>query len=113
MSAADEVIKSDDSSMSSPEPGLRRQVMSYSKDIMLVRHKMEPGWIGAAHSHPHEQVVYVISGAIQLTIAGVTHALSAGDSILVAGGILHQACTDRASEVLDVFTPCRIEYAST
>ncbi|MGO9317935.1 MAG: cupin domain-containing protein [Terracidiphilus sp.] len=113
MSAADGVVKSDDSSMSRPEPGLRRQVMSYSKEIMLVRHKMEPGWAGAAHSHPHEQVVFVVSGAIQLTIAGVTHALSAGDSILVAGGILHQACTDRASEVLDVFTPCRTEYAST
>jgi quercetin dioxygenase-like cupin family protein len=113
MSVANEVIKSDDSSMSSPEPGLRRQVMSYSKDIMLVRHKMEPGWIGAAHSHPHEQLVFVVSGAIQLTVAGVTHALSAGDSILVAGGIQHQARTDRASEVLDVFTPYRADYASS
>lgn len=113
MAVADDVIKSDDSSMSSPEPGIRRQVMSYSKEIMLVRHKMEPGWTGAAHSHPHEQVVFVVSGAIKLTIAGVTHALSAGDSILVAGGIQHQASTDRASEVLDVFTPYRAEYATT
>jgi quercetin dioxygenase-like cupin family protein len=111
MSITEGVIKSDDSGMTRPEPGLRRQVMSYSKDIMLVRHKMEPGWVGAAHSHPHEQLVYVTSGAIQLTVAGVTHALSAGDSILVAGGIQHQACTDRASEVLDVFTPCRADYA--
>ena len=113
MSAADGAIKSDDSSMSRPEPGLRRQVMSYSKDMMLVRHKMEPGWVGAAHSHPHEQLVFVVSGAIQLNLAGITHALSAGDSILVAGGIQHQACTDRASEVLDVFTPCRADYTSS
>ena len=61
MSAADEVIKSVDSSMTSPEPSLRRQVMSYSQSLMLVRHKMELGWIGAAHSHPHEQLVYVSS----------------------------------------------------
>jgi quercetin dioxygenase-like cupin family protein len=111
MSAADEVIKPVDSSMTSPEPGLRRQVMSYSQSLMLVRHKMEPGWIGAAHSHPHEQLVYVVSGAIQLTVAGVTHALSAGDSILVAGGTEHQARADRASEVLDVFAPYRADYA--
>jgi quercetin dioxygenase-like cupin family protein len=113
MSAADEVIQSVDSSMTSPEPGLRRQVMSYSPGIMLVRHKMEPGWVGAAHSHPQEQLVYVVSGAIELTIAGVIHALSAGDSILVAGGIEHQACAGRASEVLDVFTPFRADYAAS
>jgi quercetin dioxygenase-like cupin family protein len=112
MSAADEVVKSVDSSMTSPEPGLKRQVMSYSKGIMLVRHKMEPGWVGAAHSHPHEQLIYVVSGAIQLTVGGVPHALSAGDSILVAGGIQHQARTDRATEVLDVFTPYRADYAA-
>ena len=113
MSVSDGVIKSDDSTMSRPEPGLRRQVMSYSKEMMLVRHKVEPGWVGAAHSHPHEQLVYVVSGAIQLTVAGVTHALFAGDSILVAGGAEHQARTDRASEVLDIFTPCRADYASS
>ena len=113
MSAADEVVHSVDSNMTSPEPGLRRQVMSYSPDIMLVRHKMEPGWIGAAHSHPHEQLVFVVSGAIELTIAGVAHALSAGDSILVAGGIEHQARSGRASEVLDVFTPFRADYAAS
>jgi quercetin dioxygenase-like cupin family protein len=111
MSAADEVIKSVDSSMTSPEPSLRRQVMSYSQSLMLVRHKMELGWIGAAHSHPHEQLVYVISGAIQLTIAGVAHSLSAGDSILVACGTEHQARCERASEVLDVFAPYRSDYA--
>jgi quercetin dioxygenase-like cupin family protein len=56
-------------------------------------------------------LVYVVSGAIQLTIAGVTHSLSAGDSILVAGGTEHQARADRASEVLDVFAPYRADYA--
>jgi quercetin dioxygenase-like cupin family protein len=113
MPAADEVIHSADSKMTSPEPGLRRQVMSYSQGIMLVRHKMEPGWVGAAHSHPHEQLIYVVSGAIQLTVGDVTRALAAGDSILVAGGIQHQARADRATEVLDVFAPYRSDYAAS
>ena len=111
MSAANQVTHSDDSTMTTPEPGLHRQVMSYSPGMMLIRHKLEPGWVGAAHSHPHEQLVYVLSGAIDLTIAGDTHSLSAGDSILVPGDAMHQATTDRASEVLDVFTPCRLDYA--
>jgi quercetin dioxygenase-like cupin family protein len=111
MSAADEVIQSVDVTMTTPEPGLRRQVMSYSPNLMLVRHKMEEGWMGAAHSHPQEQLLYVVSGAIQLTIGNVVHSLNAGDSILVAGGAPHQASTDRPSEVLDIFTPFRPDYA--
>ena len=80
---------------------------------MLVRHKMEEGWLGAAHSHPQEQMLYVVSGAIQLTVGNVVHNLAAGDSILVAGGAPHQASTDRASEVLDIFTPFRADYAES
>ena len=111
MSAADEVIKSDDSKTVSPEPGLARQVMSYNQSVMLVRNKMEAGWVGGAHSHPHDQVVFVVSGAIQLTVAGVPHALSAGDSLLVAGGTVHQATAGQPSVVLDIFTPYREDYA--
>ena len=48
--------------MTSPEPGLKRQVMSWSPSMMLVRHTMEKGWVGAKHSAPHEQLVYVVKG---------------------------------------------------
>lgn len=112
MPAPNQLIHSDDTAMTQPEPGLHRQVMSYSPAMMLVRHKLDPGWIGAAHSHPHEQLIYVVSGAVELTVDGVSHALSTGDSILVPGGAHHQARTDRPSEVLDVFTPCRDDYAA-
>ena len=40
-----EVVPSGDATMSVPEPGLRRQVMSYSPSMMLVRHRMEKGWV--------------------------------------------------------------------
>ena len=59
------VIPSQEESMSNPEPGLRRQVMSYSPSVMLVRHRMKKGWVGGKHSHPHEQMVYIIRGRIR------------------------------------------------
>ena len=55
--------------MSTPEPGLRRQVMSWTPAMMLVRHTMTKGWVGTRHSHPHEQMVYIISGHIRFTSA--------------------------------------------
>ena len=45
-SNAIEVIPSNQETMTTPEPGLRRQVMSYSPAMMLVRHTMKKGWAG-------------------------------------------------------------------
>ena len=112
MSDRTQVISSDDGSMTVPEPGLKRQVMSFNQHMMLVRHTMAPGWVGARHSHPHEQLVYIVSGEIELTVAGARHLLRAGDSILVHGGVEHQAVAESAAEVLDVFAPCRDDYTS-
>lgn len=104
------VIRADDSKMTSPEPGLRRQVMATTEPMMLVRHRMEPGWVGAAHSHPHEQLIYILSGEIALTVDGSTYVLHAGDSVMVPGDVVHQASAAVESEVLDVFTPAREDY---
>jgi quercetin dioxygenase-like cupin family protein len=107
-----DVISSDDRNMLNPEDGLRRQVMSYSPNMMLVRHRMKKGWVGARHSHPHEQMVYVVSGRIVFEHPGGRFEAKTGDSFLVPGGIEHQASALEDSEVLDVFTPYREDYAS-
>jgi quercetin dioxygenase-like cupin family protein len=104
------VTAADDTKMTVPEPGLRRQVMATTEPMMLVRHRMEAGWVGAAHSHPHEQLIYVLSGEIALVVDGLTYLLRAGDSVMVPGDVVHQASAAVESEVLDVFTPAREEY---
>jgi quercetin dioxygenase-like cupin family protein len=106
-----EVMPSQDDSMSTPEPGLQRQVMSYSPSMMLVRHRMKKGWVGARHSHPHEQMVYIVSGRLTFQHPGGILEASAGDSFLVPGNVEHQASALEDSEVLDVFTPYREDYA--
>lgn len=112
--AADEPLtiqSSNPDEMTAPEPGLLRQVMSHTPEMMLVRHTMEAGWSGARHSHPHLQLIYVVSGRIALTTPLGTIELRAGDSTMVPGGVEHQATAPVASEVLDVFTPGRQDYA--
>jgi quercetin dioxygenase-like cupin family protein len=106
-----EVITSQDESMATPEPGLRRQVMSYSPEMMLVRHRMTKGWVGIQHSHPHEQLVYVVSGHLRLEYPGGSVEAKAGDSFLVPGDVEHQASALEDTEALDVFTPYREDYA--
>ena len=106
------LIERKDRETSSPEAGLLRQVLAYSPDLMLVRHEMQKGWVGAKHSHPHEQLVYVIRGHIRFTGGGRTFDARTGDSFVVPGGVEHQASALEDSEVLDVFTPFREEYAT-
>jgi quercetin dioxygenase-like cupin family protein len=95
----------------SPEAGLSRQVLAYTKKMMLVRHLMEKGWAGARHRHPHEQLVYVIRGHIRFSGGGNSFDASTGDCFVVPGEIEHQASALEESEVLDVFTPFREDYA--
>jgi quercetin dioxygenase-like cupin family protein len=78
---------------------------------MLVRHRMQKGWVGAKHSHPHEQMVYVVSGHISFKHPGGVFEAKGGDSFLVAGNVEHQASALEDSEILDVFTPYREDYA--
>lgn len=108
-----EVITSHDGSMSHPEPGLRRQVMSSSPNMMLVRHRMRKGWVGTRHSHPHEQMVYIVSGHLSFQHPGGVVEAKMGDSFLVPGNVEHQACALEDSEVLDIFTPSREDYATS
>jgi quercetin dioxygenase-like cupin family protein len=102
-----------DRAMFSPEAGLSRQVLAYTRDLMLVRHLMEKGWVGARHSHPHEQLVYVVRGHLRFTGGDKTFDARAGDSFVVPGGIEHQTSAVEESEVLDVFTPFRKDYAES
>jgi quercetin dioxygenase-like cupin family protein len=63
-----------------------------------------------AHSHGHDQLVYVVAGAIRVDVAGRTFDVAAGDSFVVDGGVEHQASALEPSEVLDIFTPIRNDY---
>jgi quercetin dioxygenase-like cupin family protein len=110
--SAVEIVPSQDETMSNPEPGLRRQVMSYSPGMMLVRHRMQKGWVGARHSHPHEQLVYIVSGHLSFQHPDGVFDAKAGDSFLVPGNVEHQASAVEDSEVLDIFTPYREDYAT-
>ena len=93
-----------------PEKGMTRQVLAHSDQLMLVRHHFEQGWMGARHSHPHHQLVYVVRGALHLDVGEKTFDAYAGDSFVVDGGVEHQASALETSEVLDFFTPVRKDY---
>lgn len=105
-----DLVRGQDAERFVPEKGMTRQVLAHSDQLMLVRHYFEQGWMGARHSHPHHQLVYVVRGALHLDVGGKIFDAYAGDSFVVDGGVEHQASALETSEVLDVFTPVREDY---
>jgi quercetin dioxygenase-like cupin family protein len=105
-----EVVESASIKPITPEPGLTRLVGTHNDKLFLAEHRMAKGYVGSRHSHPHEQVVYVISGHLKVSCEDRSFDLRSGDSFVVRGGIEHQATAPEESVVIDVFTPCRSDY---
>lgn len=103
-------IRSSAAPVTSPEPGLVRCVGAYNDNLLLAEHRMQKGWVGTRHQHPHHQLVYVVSGKLSVTIGHEPFTAHPGDSFVLRGGVEHQASALEDSVVVDIFTPCRHEY---
>jgi quercetin dioxygenase-like cupin family protein len=91
--------------------GVTRKVLSYSENIMSVELHFEKGSIGALHSHPHEQIGYIISGSLLLKEANQEDkVLVAGDTYYVAPDVEHGVVALEETMLLDVFTPMRKDF---
>ncbi len=90
--------------------GIKRKLLGYEENMMMASILFEPGAIGALHSHPHIQCSYVKSGVFDLTIAGRTQRLKAGDCYIVPANAVHGAVAIEAGELIDVFTPWREDF---
>jgi quercetin dioxygenase-like cupin family protein len=109
--AADFFVVNESASITTlPEQGLVRRIGAFNDKLLLAEHRMEKGWAGARHQHPHDQIVYVVNGRLSVTIGKETFTVGAGDSFVVRGGVDHQAAALEDSIVVDVFTPCRSDY---
>jgi quercetin dioxygenase-like cupin family protein len=104
------VVQHRNGKQSEPEAGLKRRVLAYNENLFLAEHEMVKGWVGTVHSHPHDQIVYVVRGHLKVTCQGKTFEVRIGDTFVVRGGVEHGASALEDSVVIDVFTPCREDY---
>lgn len=89
---------------------LERKVHAFNDKLMLTEHHMAKGSVFPRHSHPHEQLAYLVSGHIKVCCGDYTFEGRAGDSFVVRGGIEHQVWAIEESVALDIFTPVREDY---
>ncbi len=92
------------------EPGVKRKIMAYGEDLMVVRVIFEAGAVGKPHQHPHRQASYVESGVFDVTIDGRTQRLVTGDTFFVPADLVHGVTAVEAGQLIDSFTPMRKEF---
>ena len=91
-------------------PGVTAKIASGEK-MMLSLVTFAPDAVVPTHSHPHEQMGFMVSGTLELTIEGETRVLSGNDMYLVPGGVPHSAKAGPGGAVaLEAFTPPREEF---
>jgi len=91
--------------------GTQRRNLSYGGNLMLVEFRFAAGVTSVLHSHPHEQVGYVVSGEIDFMVEGEpAKRLVAGGSYYVSPNVKHNIVTFAPTVLLDCFTPVREDF---
>ncbi|CAH0528821.1 cupin domain-containing protein [Vibrio hippocampi] len=90
--------------------GVSRKVLAHNDNMMSVEVHFEKGAIGPMHSHPHEQLTYVLSGAFEFTIGKEKHIVKVGDTMYKEPNIEHGCVCVEAGTLIDTFTPMRKDF---
>ena len=94
-------------------PGVVRRVFT-GDGATLAFTTLDPGHTPNPHSHPHEQIVYILSGRARFVVGEDEAILGPGEMLVVPPGVEHWAETVGDEPVVDlsVFSPRRDEYAA-
>ncbi|HWQ29020.1 MAG TPA: cupin domain-containing protein [Dehalococcoidia bacterium] len=91
-------------------PGVTRRTLNSGERTTLAEIVLAAGAVVPEHSHPHEQVGYVVRGRVRVRIGDQTRDLGAGDSYLAPGGVPHVVEALEDAVCVDIFSPVREEF---
>lgn len=92
--------------------GVRRKILCYDRNLMMVKVEFETGGIGTLHHHPHIQMTHVQSGSFEVEIDGKKQILNAGDVFYVHTNLVHGVVCLEKGVLLDVFNPMREDFVN-
>ena len=88
---------------------ITRRVLIGEKE-MIVWWSMQAGAHAAAHTHPHEQMFWVISGRMEFRLGTERRMCNPGALGVIPAGVEHEAWFPEDTDVIDVFAPPREDF---
>ena len=90
-------------------PGVVGRVV-HGDAMTLVRWELPAGLEIPMHEHVHEQILHVVSGTLEVTIAGRSRRVGPGDTVAIPSRLPHAARVLERALVIDAFSPVRRDY---
>lgn len=103
-------IKNTDVTLEDLGKGVTRKILASGGKLMSVEVHFVKGAIGEPHSHPHEQIGYVVKGSFEATLEDEKTIINAGDTYYVPPEVVHGVMALEEGILLDVFTPQREDF---
>ena len=93
----------------SPIDGVHLRLLASGEQMNVQHYRIEPGASIPVHSHPHEQLGFVMQGTLVFDVDGEEFTVEEGKSYALAGDEPHgvQNRGDVPVEGIDVFSPPR------
>lgn len=110
MTASPNFVKPAEADWTPTEPGVKRRILTYNDQLMVVEVAFEEGAVGSLHQHPHIQASYVAEGSFEVTISGKSEILTRGQSFIVPTNEWHGCKALEPGKLIDSFTPMRAEF---
>ena len=82
---------------SAQQTGLRRtdlqrhDLSTPGREVVQVRVDFDPGSAAPRHTHPGEEIIYVLEGTLEYEIGGKRVTANPGDALFVPAGVVHSA----------------------
>lgn len=90
--------------------GVERKTLAVGEQMLMSKFALQKGAELPWHKHPHEQIGFLVSGRIVLTMGEEACELSPGDSWAVPGDVNHKADVLEDAVAIEVFYPVRQDY---
>jgi len=91
-------------------PGLTRRTLAQGQSMMVCEFIFDEHVNVPIHSHPHEQVGYIVEGRVEMSIDGKIFELLKGDAYVAPSNVPHGAYTLEPAVIVDTFSPPREDY---
>ena len=91
-------------------PGIGIKTLVHGEKSLMAKFNLKAGSELPSHSHPYEQIGYLIKGRLRLAIGGEIREAGPGDSWCIPSGLEHRAEILEDSVALEIFSPVREDY---
>lgn len=69
----------------------RHDLSAPGREMIQVRVDFDPGYVAPMHTHPGEEIIYILEGTLEYAIGGKVVRVRAGDVLFVPAGTPHTA----------------------